>query len=599
LLKQDFIKKILASLVLILLCFASIVENADAAERISGASRYHTAVEISKAGWNESNTVIIAQGEDFPDALAGGPLAYKEGAPILLAKQNSLPTSTEEEIVRLSANKVIILGGYSAVSKDVEKQLKKLVPNVDRIGGNSRYSTAALIAEKVNSGKVFIANGENFPDALAVSPYASKNGIPILLTKKSSLPSSTKKAIANKEAAIIGNSAVVSNDVAEKIPGVKRYGGNDRYRTAKAVIETLPLDTKKAFIASGENFPDALTGSVLAAKNNSPIVLAKKSSIPYASSSLLEHYDSYSVLGGESAIEEIAINDLKDKTDDKEDQVDNRYLPYVVSDINAQPAKSSIYVYDKKQKKHILVQEVNSGIYSDVDVYKDKVYYNSNLDLYSVDISGENNKKLVTGIREFRVENNTIYGISSESDKINSYSSSGEYKETLYNKQEKYLTDLAIKNNSLYTVELNNNLDSQIYQVSLGSKDITKIYEHKDATYFESINSNSELLLFNTNHMSYHHIVSSVIKKSVFPEDVWGYGAKFIDDDWVIGYGGETAIDTDKFTFYKMKKDGSESTKIGELDLISETEGIRILDYDESKVVYASLKDGYVKVKSF
>jgi len=59
-----------------------------------------------------------------------------------------------------------------------------------------------------------------------------------------------------------------------------RYGGKTRYDTGLEVNSKLKMGNGKAFIATGTNFPDALAGSVLAAKNNAPILLVKGDSIP-------------------------------------------------------------------------------------------------------------------------------------------------------------------------------------------------------------------------------------------------------------------------------------------------------------------------------
>ncbi|HBI55793.1 MAG TPA: hypothetical protein DDY38_03070, partial [Firmicutes bacterium] len=70
-----------------------------------------------KQGWPDgAQTVVLARGDDYADALAGVPLAYQLNAPILLTHTNRLITSTKDEIIRLGANKVIILGGTGAVS---------------------------------------------------------------------------------------------------------------------------------------------------------------------------------------------------------------------------------------------------------------------------------------------------------------------------------------------------------------------------------------------------------------------------------------------------------------------------------------------------
>ena len=271
--------------------------------RLAGSSRYDTAVAISKAGWSSASTVIIATGTDFPDALAGGPLAYKENAPILLTKGDALHPAAAAEIRRLKPGKAILLGSNGALSATVEQQVGQLVNSVERIGGKTRYETAALIAKKITSDRAIVSNGQNFPDVLSVSPYAAKNGIPILLTRTGTLPAETKAALAGKDSTIVtGGTSAVSNAVMAQLPGAKRYGGTSRYDTGKLINQGLPMGKQKAFIATGTNFPDALAGSVLAAKKDAPILLTAANSIPSPTKSLLPSYPAYSIFGSKGAI---------------------------------------------------------------------------------------------------------------------------------------------------------------------------------------------------------------------------------------------------------------------------------------------------------
>lgn len=271
--------------------------------RLAGSSRYDTAVAISKAGWSSASTVIIATGTDFPDALAGGPLAYKENAPILLTKGDALHPAAAAEIRRLKPGKAILLGSNGALSATVEQQVGQLVNGVERIGGKTRYETAALIAKKITSDRAVVSNGQNFPDVLSVSPYAAKNGIPILLTRTGTLPAETKAALAGKDSTIVtGGTSAVSNAVMAQLPGAKRYGGTSRYDTGKLINQGLPMGKQKAFIATGTNFPDALAGSVLAAKKDAPILLTAANSIPSPTKSLLPSYPAYSIFGSKGAI---------------------------------------------------------------------------------------------------------------------------------------------------------------------------------------------------------------------------------------------------------------------------------------------------------
>ena len=95
-----------------LLCSQILLELV-AVEGISGADIYETAVRISQETWETADTVVLAKGTDFPDALAGGPLVFKEIAPILLTKSEELTAVTKDEIIRLGARNVIYSTLYS------------------------------------------------------------------------------------------------------------------------------------------------------------------------------------------------------------------------------------------------------------------------------------------------------------------------------------------------------------------------------------------------------------------------------------------------------------------------------------------------------
>ncbi len=105
-------------------------------KRLSGLNRFETATAISQEGWlNGADTVVLARGYDFPDALAGTTLAYQLDAPMLLTHDTNLTSTTKTEILRLKAKKVILLGSSDAISPEVEKELKGMGLQVNRIGG--------------------------------------------------------------------------------------------------------------------------------------------------------------------------------------------------------------------------------------------------------------------------------------------------------------------------------------------------------------------------------------------------------------------------------------------------------------------------------
>ena len=286
-------------------------------KRISGPERYSTANEIALEGWEKAETVIIASGQNFPDALAGAPLAYKLDAPILLTKKDSLPDQTKQMIEKLGARKVIVLGGTGAVSDDVRNSIEKISGvEVERISGTTRYETAVKIAERLGGtpDKAVIANGSNFPDALAIAPYAAKNGYPILLVKGGSttINEPTARLLRDKKISqtiIAGGSSAVSDAVESALPGANRISGENRYATSVAIIKELNMATENIYTATGRSFADALTGSVLAAKNGTSILLVDDKERPVVSELVSnENLSNFQVLGGRSAVNDKALN---------------------------------------------------------------------------------------------------------------------------------------------------------------------------------------------------------------------------------------------------------------------------------------------------
>ncbi|AXI30807.1 hypothetical protein CIB87_17940 [Priestia megaterium] len=284
-------------------------------ERLAGAERYETAVSISQKGWSSANTVVLASGEQFPDALAGATLASKEGGPLLLTRSNKLNNVTRQEISRLGAKKAIILGPLGGEGSSVKNELTAMGLDVERIYGADRYETSVEIAKRINSNKAIVASGLNFPDALSVASYAAKNQIPILLTRPDRIPSPVSSMLATKtETIVVGGTGVISDGVMDQIPNPTRYGGATRYDTNIQVVKNLALGKQRAYIANGEDFPDALSGSVLAAKENASIILTLSNKLPTETQSFVNEYNQFGILGGEGVVSSSISDYLKDVT---------------------------------------------------------------------------------------------------------------------------------------------------------------------------------------------------------------------------------------------------------------------------------------------
>ncbi len=298
---------------------------------IAGENRYGTAVEISREAFpNGADAVIVVTGTSWPDGLGAASLAGALDAPILLVKPDSVPPIVAAEIKRLGATHAVIVGGASAVDPTVEQDLQYLVGAgaIQRFGGRDRYATARLVAEETMrvldaagtpwDGTYILASGLSFPDVLAASPLSAAKGWPVLLTKRDALPGATRTFLADHPdatALIVGGPAVVSDLTANatSLSGETptRVYGTDRYQTALRIAEYASrgglLDYSRLAIATGQDFPDALTCSALQAENGSVLLLTPGSKVNAGVASTLgalpaEQCERITFVGGESAI---------------------------------------------------------------------------------------------------------------------------------------------------------------------------------------------------------------------------------------------------------------------------------------------------------
>ena len=255
------------------------------AYRLHGSHRFQTAVTISQQAYpNGSQAVVLARGDDFADALAGVSLAHQMKAPILLTGRDQVYSSVEEEIRRLGADKAVLLGGEGALSAEVALELESLGLSVDRVSGQNRYETAAAIAYRLKENgadvkKAVMVVGSDFPDALAAAAYAAREEMPVLLTGTTFYPGSTEQAVDDlgiKNVVVVGGPSVITDEVMADFPDngeTMRLYGDDRYETATALAQYYYNGEEHFYLATGLDFPDAVTGAVLAAKTDAGVLL--------------------------------------------------------------------------------------------------------------------------------------------------------------------------------------------------------------------------------------------------------------------------------------------------------------------------------------
>lgn len=292
--------------------------------RYAGGNRFETAVEVSKSGWLSSSDVVLANAYGFADALTGVPFAYIKDAPILLTEANVIPAATRDEMKRLGARNVYILGGVGVVSQEVEDELRGKGYFVYRLAGSNRFETALQVGNAVlknNQTKTAIlTTAYNYPDALAISSYAAMKKYPIIFTEAATLNSKTKEFIKNNgitNIIISGGVGAVSENVEKELKNsgiaVERIAGTDRYNTACNIVSKYKASFKNSImIATGTDFPDALAGGVLAAKRQIPILLVSKDYVKDEVKNYIYSncYGYLYVLGGTGVIPDSTVNKI-------------------------------------------------------------------------------------------------------------------------------------------------------------------------------------------------------------------------------------------------------------------------------------------------
>lgn len=257
-----------------------------ASKTLSGKSRYETAVEIAKEtlGTQKAPAIVLGRGDVPADALAGTVLAHKYGAPVLLTRSESLPAVVnqflDEQTVQGAT--VYLLGGTLAISEEVEAALTKKGFNTKRLAGKTRSETSLLIAKEIGQMKtvMFATGKDDSSDALSASAYAAAHQLPIIIHMGAKSPDSTLAFLEEhktEKATIIGGTSAVPEAVATTLSerGIQsdRISGQDRVATSIEINRLLPMNGKNLVVGNAYSFVDALAGSVLAAKTNSPILL--------------------------------------------------------------------------------------------------------------------------------------------------------------------------------------------------------------------------------------------------------------------------------------------------------------------------------------
>ena len=188
------------------------------ATRLGGADRYQVASKVSQVLFPDADqvdTVFIASGEVFADALAAAPAAAVSGAPVLLVRRDAIPAATSEQLKRLAPSRVYVLGGTATISRTTFGALGGFTnAKRTRIGGPDRYAVARNVAREFwTTSDADVASGQRFSDGLTGGASAGRRGVPLLLSRQDLVPAATGQQLlrlAPTHVEVLGGSATIS-----------------------------------------------------------------------------------------------------------------------------------------------------------------------------------------------------------------------------------------------------------------------------------------------------------------------------------------------------------------------------------------------------
>lgn len=298
-------------------------------KRIGGTDRFTTAASIAEEfNDGKSNDVVITSGDDFTNALSGSVLAKKLNAPILLSGKTDLENDAAIKYIQNHLDKsgnIYILGNEMGANESIIINLKSLgYNNIKMLNDGEKFGATKAINDAINAPEgtpIIITSGNDFADGLSASSVAALKGYPVILSDVYELPSEaqeTLKKVKPSKVYIIGGDTIISDNVKDKVKRVCglseddiiRIWGQDRYTTSINIAKYFNINGENITLASGENFSDALSASVLAAKLNAPLLLLGDNNNEQKRFIDSNKYVNEILIGGTSSISDKTKTDL-------------------------------------------------------------------------------------------------------------------------------------------------------------------------------------------------------------------------------------------------------------------------------------------------
>lgn len=292
--------------------------------RFAGDDRLLTGIEIAQRFSTGVDTVYLARADDFPDALAAGPATHGEG-PVLLVN-DALTPELRGELRRLAPRRVVLSGGAAVLPDSIAAEVREVLDDVVvlRVWGQTRIGTAVALSRFAfteGAHTAVLATGFAFPDALSVGALAGREGGPLLLVRQDDVDDAVLDEIERlgvRRVVVAGGPVAVAETVLDTVrtrfSGVEvtRLSGADRFATSGAVAAGGTAVATTAWVATGANFPDALTATPAAIADGAVVLLIQPRDVPEEARDTLASLEVRRLLvaGGTEALPEAAVEQL-------------------------------------------------------------------------------------------------------------------------------------------------------------------------------------------------------------------------------------------------------------------------------------------------
>lgn len=318
--------------------------------RVSGYDRYETAVNANKKFMDHANgnLAVISSGSDFKTALYASHMASALKVPYFVNPKHGVRTDILNEMQRLNVSRVYVVGDYKVLDRSVDNTLKskgmKLQRFYERYEAleNGAYYKSTL-SEQVDMAII----NTFFPDDLIRGVFSNAiaindNKFPDLLSSiplTSELASKCFKYIVNPEELYVGmnideganhymnigghNSVSAKYNIGEYInddfikSDKNRIYGQNRYETAVEIAKGyktyLNKDIKTIVLVNGEDYPDALSSSLVATQNNGAVLLTQSNKLNKDTAKYIKDsgIKNIIIVGGEKSVSKGVENELR------------------------------------------------------------------------------------------------------------------------------------------------------------------------------------------------------------------------------------------------------------------------------------------------